>query len=294
MKIILSRKGFDQENGGGPSPIFPNDRMYSLPIEGIGAPKSYGDIGIEAGLPDSRMAAVAEQLTGGRTNPSRMTHFDPDLDLAALPRKPGWRPAFGQAQAAQGHLFNQGVCVGDVFLFFGWFRRVHHVAGRWTWERSAPHLHAIFGWLQVGEVVEVPPGREADVLERFPWLADHPHLHVPPNELWGRNVVYVASDKFTLPGAECAATPGGGVFKTFSTRLVLTDPKADNRSTWLLPRWFAGHGSQPTLSYHSDPSRWTQCGDMVRLSAVAKGQEFVLDCRDRPEAASWLTSIVSA
>lgn len=32
MKIILSRKGFDSENGGYPSPIMPDGRLISLPI----------------------------------------------------------------------------------------------------------------------------------------------------------------------------------------------------------------------------------------------------------------------
>lgn len=294
MKIILSRKGFDQENGGGPSPIFPNDRMYSLPIEGIGSPKPYSAIGVHAELPGSNMATVIEQLTAGRIPPHRMTHLDPDLDKAALPRSKGWRPAFGQAQAAQGHLANQEVGVGDVFLFFGWYRRVHQVAGRWTRERSAPNLHVIFGWLQVGEVIEVRPGTEAGLLARYPWLADHPHLHVPPDELWGRNVVYLATEKLNLPDVRCDGLPGGGTFRTFHRKRVLTDSHADNRSTWLLPKWFASEGSLPPLSYHGDPSRWAPRGDMVQLSAVAKGQEFVLDCHARPEAASWLMNLMSA
>ena len=32
MKVILSRKGFDSENGAYPSPILPNGQMISLPI----------------------------------------------------------------------------------------------------------------------------------------------------------------------------------------------------------------------------------------------------------------------
>jgi len=32
MKVILSRKGFDSENGGYPSPILPNRQMISLLI----------------------------------------------------------------------------------------------------------------------------------------------------------------------------------------------------------------------------------------------------------------------
>ncbi|CAI8922445.1 hypothetical protein EMIT0158MI4_310005 [Burkholderia ambifaria] len=42
---------------------------------------------------------------------------------------PGWRPALGQTGAAQGHLSNNGVGAGDVFLFFGWFRQVEKSRG---------------------------------------------------------------------------------------------------------------------------------------------------------------------
>lgn len=34
MKIILSRKGFDLQNGGQPSPILPDGTLLSLPIPG--------------------------------------------------------------------------------------------------------------------------------------------------------------------------------------------------------------------------------------------------------------------
>ena len=32
MKIILSRKGFDSQNGKAPSPIMPNGDLISMPI----------------------------------------------------------------------------------------------------------------------------------------------------------------------------------------------------------------------------------------------------------------------
>ena len=32
MKVILSRKGFDSQYGGYPSPVLPDGRMISLPI----------------------------------------------------------------------------------------------------------------------------------------------------------------------------------------------------------------------------------------------------------------------
>ena len=55
-------------------------------------------------------------------------------------RPPDWRPAFGQVGAAQKHLEQQGVSVGDVFLFFGWFRDViRNTDGRWKYNpRASP------------------------------------------------------------------------------------------------------------------------------------------------------------
>jgi len=50
-----------------------------------------------------------------------LTVSAPALSHSSLPREPGWRPLFGQSGAAQGHLRNQHVNIGDVFLFFGLF-----------------------------------------------------------------------------------------------------------------------------------------------------------------------------
>lgn len=53
--------------------------------------------------------------------------------------------------SAQSHLANEGVGVGDVFLFFGWFREVEQQQGRWRYARRALNIHSLFGWLQVGD-----------------------------------------------------------------------------------------------------------------------------------------------
>ena len=42
----------------------------------------------------------------------------PDIDPQILARTDGWRPLFGQTGWAQGHLRNQNVGPGDLFLFF--------------------------------------------------------------------------------------------------------------------------------------------------------------------------------
>src|SRR4051812_5848531 len=99
MRIVLSRKGFDAANGGGPSPIFPDGRLLSLPIPSRGAPVTYADI---TGC-GQRLDRIVEDLSGGRIRGNQPAHLDPDLSRPSLPRLEGWRAAFGQVEAAQAH-----------------------------------------------------------------------------------------------------------------------------------------------------------------------------------------------
>jgi Nucleotide modification associated domain 3 len=46
------------------------------------------------------------------------------------------------------------------------------------------------------------------------------------------------------------------------------------------------------LSYHGDKSRWARDGDAVLLRTVGRGQEFVLDCQEYPEAIQWLCHLL--
>ena len=46
------------------------------------------------------------------------------------------------------------------------------------------------------------------------------------------------------------------------------------------------------LTYHSDESRWQRVNEGVMLKAVSRGQEFVLDCDDYPEAITWLAELL--
>lgn len=77
-------------------------------------------------------------------------HLDPDLNREALPRQQGWLPCFGQVGSAQSHLKNQKVREGDLFLFFGWFRKVIQVDGRYCYDPAADDIQALFGWLWGG------------------------------------------------------------------------------------------------------------------------------------------------
>lgn len=275
MKIILSRKGFDSASGGVASPIFPDGSLLSLPIPDPSGTVSFAELrprGVD-------LAQVVHDLTGSRASAGTRVHLDPDLEESSVHRLEGWRPAFGQCSSAQGHLERHGVGVGDLFLFFGWFRRVEQAKGRYRYVDGAPDLHVLFGWLEVEEMLSgvalhAPPA----------WLRRHPHLdgtHRPKDH------VYVAGIRGSL------ASKGAGVLGRYSTVRQLTAPGSTTRSVWRLPAWFLPSDGRPALSYHSNPARWTREGDTVLLSTVGRGQEFVLDSTHHPEASPWVASLLA-
>jgi len=171
MKLIFSRKGFDSANGGCPRPII-DGQLCSLPIPDAGAPTSYAKISSFNG---SSIAQIVEDLTRGRVRRRDGAHLDPDLLRDAISCRTGWHPIFGQAGAAQSHLARHAIGCGDLFLFFGCFRRAVQVGGTFRFVPDAPKIHVIFGWLQVERVVPVLDGLAAEI----PWAAGHPHLAAP-------------------------------------------------------------------------------------------------------------------
>ena len=218
MKIVFSRKGFDTQYGGVPSPVFPDGTVVSLPIPGRSSPTRFRDVRCGHGS----LGPLVERLTRGRVRGDDRCHLDPDLDSSALARLPDLRPAFGQVDSAEGHLARQGVGPDDLFLFFGSFRHVERASdGGWRYADRSPAVHRLFGWLQVAEVVAV--GNEiASARAARPWLSAHPHLHGgpwPPN-----NTIYVSTRMLTIYGADLAVR-GGGVFANTDCPLILTEPE---------------------------------------------------------------------
>src|SRR5690348_9179020 len=202
MKIILSRKGFDSSNGRVASPILPSGRLCSLPIpvaDGENAPR-YRDILFD-GL---SLGKLLHDLTGNCKWLDRPVHLDPDINNESVPRKPDWRGAFGQANAAEGHLQNQGVGKGDLFLFYGWFRQVECSGGTYRYVPGAPDLHVIFGWLQIEE--RIPVDQPSGIPE---WASEHAHCRRQhPFKL---DSLYIATERLTLPGM-ALDIPGAGIF----------------------------------------------------------------------------------
>lgn len=257
MKIVLSRKGFDSQYGRIASPVLPDGTLLSLPIPTSTSRCRFAELKHGG----SSYADLIVELGGDAAMADGCCHLDPDLRPGSAP---GWVPAFGQTGAAQTHLANQGVGVGDLFLFFGRFRQTElGPGGRLRYVRDAPTQHIVFGYLQVGKVVQGEQVRD------YPW---HPHAENPdplPN-----NTLYLAADRFMATDL-----PGAGVFDSREER-VLTAP-GQSPSRWRLLDWM----THTTISYHS-PSRIRD----DHFQSVAKGQEFVVEAT--PEVVAWAKSIL--
>ena len=280
MKIILSRKAFDSGSGRVPNPILPDGRMIPLPIPDKRSPIRYEDIDWDG----SNLGQVVAALTNGRIPPTHFAHLDPDLNPGSIPRDPSWRPVFGQDGPAQGHLRNNGVAAGDLFLFFGLFRQVVDTESGLTWARGSPKRHVFWGWLQTGSMATVddcPPGD-------LEWARYHPHFHRPPSR---QNTLYIAADRLELPG-HAPTQAGAGHFPRFRQELQLTAPGASRPGDWEVPGWMLPGPDRPALTYHGDASRWSAAGERVRLSSVGRGQEFILDAEDYPDAVAWAKSLI--
>jgi hypothetical protein len=279
VKIILSRKGFDSSAGGVASPLFPDGTLLSLPIPDQNGTVPYGDLC----WGEYPLGDLVESLTHNRIDRQTRAHLDPDLYSAIRARPPAWRPLFGQDGAAQSHLVNQGVGVGDLFLFFGWFRSVELTHGQYRFVKNAPDLHLLYGWLQVGAVL-----MGAQVAAAPVWAATHPHC---VGGRGTRNTLYVASDRLTLDG-HVTAFPGAGYFLNYQNDRCLTAP-GRLRTHWRLPRWFYPQEGKPPLSYHTDYNRWSCDDDYAYLRSAMRGQEFVLDTQHYPKAIAWVNSLLS-
>ncbi len=279
VKVILSRKAFDSGAGKVANPILDDGSMIPLPIPDKQSPIRYEDLTVAG----QNLGTVASELTRGRTRPDHFAHLDPDLVSSAYPREPGWRPLFGQVGAAQTVLARAGVGPGDLFLFFGWFRRVTRSSTRLEYVKGAPDLHVLWGWFQIGEVIPI---------ETVPRLL----RGWPTTRIWSRAHA-ARTTRCTSQARLCLSmespndVPGAGTFATYDDRLRLTKPGC-SRSTWSLPRWFYPGPSRTPLGYHHDPGRWHLDDDRVTLRAASRGQEFVLDTADYPEALPWIASLI--
>lgn len=162
MKVVFSRKGFDSQYGGMPSPILPDGRLLPLPIPSTRDSATLADLDFA----DASLDQLLCDLSAGKHGLQTHVHFDPDLGGRHVANLVNWRPALGQTGSAQSHLSRHGIGAGDVFLFFGWFRLTECTGGKWRFAPGAPDLHVLFGWLEIDEVLPVVTQR-TEVLRRL-------------------------------------------------------------------------------------------------------------------------------
>jgi hypothetical protein len=252
--------------------------MCSLPIPDRDSPIRYSDILWD----DVDLGKVVSDLTGNRIRPTTRAHLDPDIDPASLRRNKGWTGMFGPSRPAFTHLHRCGVTEGDLFLFFGWFRQAEWEDDCLRFVPDAPDIHVLFGWLKV-DVIK-PVERFSSVERR--WADYHPHFS--PRRA-SDEVICLGRNQMSLPSIQ-RPLPGFGVFPACRSVLCLTAPLS-TRSRWRLPKWFWPGKDKTPLSRHADIRRWRRTSEWVYLDTVPIGQEFVLDCKEYPEAFEWLAEV---
>jgi hypothetical protein len=165
------------------------------------------------------------------------------------------RCAFGQTGAAQAHLKNSGVGVGDLFLFFGLFSNPdgsdrHH-------RSSALSSLRKFALGPEPEAASQPAG----------FSQRHPHTIGEWNP---NNTLYL----------------GHGLVATVANEALRLSHVGGPVSRWRVPPWLRSAG----LSYHRKEDRWD--GNDA-LTVAARGQEFVSDVSHFPDANKWLKAVLS-
>ena len=250
MRYVLSRKGFDSKYGGHPSPVLPDGTMLSLPIPELDADRLTRDSGCRYCELELKNFPVS----------GCFCHLDPDIRPElhrSLPKN--WRPAFGQCGTAASHLLSQEIGPGDIFLFFGLFRRWHPDKGF-----TGKPFHAVWGYMQVADVTDLC--RTPDALSRYYW---HPHTrpcltdgkreHLPNLLFLGRKHLSFAPER-----------PGCGSF-CFHESLQLTIPGETRLTRWSYDALPWADRTAPCMTYHDGAS----CRPDY-FQAASRGQEFVI------------------
>lgn len=290
-RVVLSRKGFDSSWGGCASPILDGE-MISLPIpehnsgfratQGLGVcsekHQTYHGLATSQG---KKIVELVNQLAKGKIKRSDCVHLDPDIRRELRePRYADLPLTYGQDSGPQTEL--RDLQEGDLFLFFGWFRTIREISpGIFRWAKEGPDIHAIWGWLQIAERLDLP-----NKLSRAQELAGH-HPHVSHHLGRTPNCLYVGRETLAfLPNY-----PGAGTFSEFHDELRLSAMQTNLRlrrrlrSNWKLPAFF----KDIHLTHHN-LSTWLPADKSILGKGGAyPGQEFIFETKGyENEVAEWL------
>jgi len=286
MKIILSRKGFDSAAGGYPSPLFINEgKLLSLPIpednedNGTDTKIKYKDLIFKNGI---KYSDIMNEL-GITGFDNKYAHLDPDLKRDTIEsRKSNWKGIFGQCSSSQSHLNNQKVEKGDLFLFFGWFRDVKKINGKYSYVKGTDK-QLIWGYLQIGEIENIDADSKYE-----DWKLSHPHYYDRQRK---RNTAYIGAENLNFN----KNMPGFGVLP-YNKSQILTCDGQKNRSIWKLPIFFHPNFNTKMTFHESLVSKsgkpiWKLYNDYCILQSVGRGQEFVISGNEKIEG--WAKKLIN-
>jgi len=291
MRIILSRKGFDSQNGGIASPILfdkGNYNFFSLPIpyeEG----HSYNDIIISNGKTAlDFITDITPNLIFKKQKISVdkiKCHLDPDLIQQSLRHRTleNWEPAFGQYFNAQSHLDKYEIKKNDLFLFYGWFKFAEYESNKFKYckilnDKFKNGFHAIYGYLQIDEKINVRKD-----ISKFKNLKYHPHAGNKHLNKFSNNTIYTANEFLSFD----KSIKGSGVLK-YSPKCILTKEK-NNRSIWELP--FKDYSKDDIELTHNPHENWTPSENKIELKSAKIGQEFIF-VKLNEEIINWSINLI--
>ncbi len=268
-KIILSRKGFDDQYGKKPSIILPDDKlMFSFPIPVD--PPEIGVLSSSIFYKDKKLSDIFRELGFDNDKVKMFHHVDPDIQKIGIPKPYG---AFGTSDAASSHLKDRGIGIGSTFLFFGTFCETYCENGSTALKYQMMHpFHALWGYLIVDDVIDdiesIPNGQ-------YPELVGHPHYkNRTLSQYKNGNTIYVGK-KF-------------GTFK-FSEILRLTK-LGYKKSYWSLPIEFLDDSTGKVgISYH-EKIKPRIINGRVEFKSVDRGQEFIID--NGTKLKKWLEKVL--
>ena len=282
MKIILSRKGFDSTAGGFASPVFPDGTLFSIPIPSKSDKFTYSNLNFKC--ENDSISKILNDLTSKKIHSGKWRecdyggskfhcHYDPmpysSEDFTGI--------AFGQYGRTESHLRKQGIKKGDIFLFYGWFRKVKKVDNRWQYTSDALDIHLIWSYMEVGEILKIDTVEEKQkVLNIYPFLENHAHMYISENV---QNSIYLSKKH--------------RYFKYDEIR-CLTDLKDyKGRAKWRLPNYF---NHSEAFTFLKDLQK--DNNDVI-ISHRGYGQEFVLDLesnsitqKDKEDILKYISQII--
>ena len=265
-RIVLSRKGFDSKYGGRASPIFKDNRIFSLPIpQSTESPTKYKDLLFN----EISGAAALKESSVKQVTEDDYCHYDPALneDIGI----------FGQSSSSQTELKNCGVGVGDLFLFFGWFKQ---------FSTKSKDLHHIFGWLQISDIVN--GGKNIKNYLKHHNI-NHPHGYGDTSR-YSNNTIYIGSKNLTMRSKELDLK-GFGLFKNSATDLILTSPK-HSRSMWKFPKKYFQESLSDQKEFFINRLSWTDKENFLVNTNKGPGQEFVINSENNPKVVKWAVDLI--